>query len=42
VPTAIFLRAPAGVCGKALVFDLSGHPKAIGEWLPPPVPVIRG
>ena len=41
VPTAILSRATAGVCGKTLVLNLPGNPKAIGECLPPLVPAIR-
>jgi molybdopterin adenylyltransferase len=35
VPTAILSRATAGVCGKTLIVNLPGNPKAIAECLPP-------
>ena len=41
VPTAILSRATAGVCGKTLVLNLPGNPRAIGECLPPLIPAIR-
>ena len=33
VPTAILSRQTAGICGGALVINLPGQPKAIGECL---------
>ncbi len=41
VPTAILSRATAGVCGKTLIINLPGNPRAIGECLPPLIPAIR-
>lgn len=41
VPTAILSRATAGVCGRALVLNLPGNPKAIAECLPPLLPAIQ-
>lgn len=41
VPTAILSRATAGVCGRSLIVNLPGNPKAIGECLPPLIPAIR-
>ena len=40
VPTAILSRATAGVCGKSLIVNLPGNPKAIAECLPPLLPAI--
>ena len=40
VPTAILSRATAGVCGKTLIVNLPGNPKAIAECLPPLLPAI--
>jgi molybdopterin adenylyltransferase len=41
VPTAILSRATAGTRGRALIVNLPGQPKAIGECLPLVVPAIR-
>lgn len=41
VPTAILSRATAGTRGRALLINLPGNPRAIGECLPPLVPAIR-
>ncbi len=41
VPTAILSRATAGICGRALIVNLPGNPKAIAECLPPLLPAIR-
>jgi molybdopterin adenylyltransferase len=41
VPTAILSRATAGICGRTLILNLPGNPKAIGECLPPLIPAIR-
>lgn len=41
VPTAILSRATAGVCGRALIINFPGNPKAIAECLPPLIPAIR-
>ncbi len=40
VPTAILSRATAGTRGRALILNLPGNPRAIGECLPPLVPAI--
>jgi molybdopterin adenylyltransferase len=40
VPTAILSRATAGICGKTLIVNLPGNPKAIAECLPPLLPAI--
>lgn len=40
VPTAILSRATAGICGKTLILNLPGNPRAIGECLPPLLPAI--
>jgi molybdopterin adenylyltransferase len=40
VPTAILSRATAGVCGRTLIVNLPGNPKAIAECLPPLLPAI--
>ncbi len=40
VPTAILSRATAGICGKSLIINLPGNPKAIAECLPPLMPAI--
>jgi len=40
VPTAILSRAIAGVRGRTLIINLPGHPRAIGECLPPLIPAI--
>ncbi len=42
VPTAILSRATAGICGKTLIVNLPGNPKAIAECLPPLLPAIAG
>ncbi|HEY1719514.1 MAG TPA: molybdopterin adenylyltransferase [Verrucomicrobiae bacterium] len=39
-PTAILSRATAGVCGKTLIVNLPGNPRAIAECLPPLLPAI--
>jgi molybdopterin adenylyltransferase len=41
VPTAILSRATAGTRGRALILNLPGNPRAVGECLPPLVPAIR-
>ena len=41
VPTAILSRSTAGTRGKALIVNLPGNPKAIGECLPLVIPAIR-
>ena len=41
VPTAILSRATAGTRGRALIINLPGNPRAIGECLPPLLPAIR-
>ena len=41
VPTSILSRATAGTRGRALIVNLPGQPKAIGECLPLVVPAIR-
>lgn len=41
VPTAILTRATAGIRGSTLILNLPGHPRAIGECLPPLIPAIR-
>ncbi len=41
VPTAILSRSTAGTRGRALIVNLPGNPKAIGECLPLIVPAIR-
>jgi molybdopterin adenylyltransferase len=41
VPTSILSRATAGTRGRALIVNLPGNPKAIGECLPLVVPAIR-
>ncbi len=41
VPTAILSRATAGTRGTALIVNLPGNPKAIGECLPLLLPAIR-
>ena len=40
VPTAILSRATAGVRGRALIINLPGRPRSIGECLPLLVPAI--
>lgn len=40
VPTAILSRATAGICGRTLIINLPGNPKAIAECLPPLMPAI--
>jgi len=40
VPTAILSRQTAGICGKALVVNLPGQPKAIAECLDAVFPAI--
>lgn len=40
VPTAILSRATAGICGRTLIVNLPGNPKAIAECLPPLLPAI--
>jgi molybdopterin adenylyltransferase len=40
VPTSILSRATAGSRGRALIVNLPGNPKAIGECLPLVVPAI--
>jgi molybdopterin adenylyltransferase len=39
-PTAILSRATAGVCGKSLIVNLPGNPKAVAECLPMLLPAI--
>ncbi len=41
VPTAILSRATAGTRGRALIVNLPGNPRAIGECLPLLLPAIR-
>lgn len=41
VPTAILSRSTAGTRGRALIVNLPGNPKAIGECLPLLLPAIR-
>lgn len=41
VPTAILSRATAGTRGRALIVNLPGNPRAIGECLPLVMPAIR-
>jgi len=41
VPTAILSRSTAGTRGRALIVNLPGNPKAIGECLPLVLPAIR-
>ncbi len=41
VPTAILSRATAGTRGRALIVNLPGNPKAIGECLPLVLPAVR-
>ena len=41
VPTAILSRATAGICGRTLILNLPGNPKAIAACLPPLIPAIR-
>jgi len=41
VPTAILSRATAGTRGQALIVNLPGNPRAIGECLPLVLPAIR-
>ena len=41
VSTSILSRATAGTRGRALIVNLPGQPKAIGECLPLVVPAIR-
>ncbi len=41
VPTAILSRATAGICGRTLILNLPGNPRAMGECLPPLIPAIR-
>lgn len=40
VPTAILSRATAGTRGSALIVNLPGNPRAIGECLPLVIPAI--
>ena len=40
VKTAILSRATAGICGRSLIVNLPGRPRAIGECLPLLVPAI--
>lgn len=40
VPTAILSRATAGTCGRSLIVNLPGSPRAIGECLPLLLPAI--
>lgn len=40
VPTAILSRQTAGICGKALIVNLPGQPKAIKECLDAVMPAI--
>ncbi|HEX8310386.1 MAG TPA: molybdopterin-binding protein, partial [Chthoniobacteraceae bacterium] len=40
VKTSILSRATAGTRGRALIVNLPGNPKAIGECLPMLVPAI--
>jgi molybdopterin adenylyltransferase len=40
VPTAILSRQTAGICGQALIVNLPGQPKAIGECLDAVFPAI--
>lgn len=40
VPTSILSRATAGTCGRALIVNLPGNPRAIGECLPLVLPAI--
>lgn len=42
VPTAILSRATAGICGKTLIVNLPGNPKAIAECLRPLLPAMAG
>jgi molybdopterin adenylyltransferase len=39
-PRAILSRATAGVCGKSLIVNLPGNPKAVAECLPLLLPAI--
>ncbi|MGJ8632686.1 MAG: molybdopterin adenylyltransferase [Luteolibacter sp.] len=41
VPTSILSRSTAGTRGGALIVNLPGNPKAIGECLPMVIPAIR-
>jgi molybdopterin adenylyltransferase len=41
VPTAILSRSTAGTRGRALIVNLPGNPRAIGECLPLIAPAIR-
>ena len=41
VPTAILSRATAGTRAGALIINLPGNPRAIGECLPMLIPAIR-
>lgn len=40
VPTAILSRQTAGICGKGLIVNLPGQPRAIGECLDAVFPAI--
>lgn len=40
VPTAILSRQTAGICGKALIINLPGQPKAIKECLDAVMPAV--
>ena len=40
VPTAILSRQSAGICGKCLIINLPGQPKAIKECLEPVFPAV--
>jgi molybdopterin adenylyltransferase len=40
VPTAILSRATAGTCGRTLIVNLPGNPRAIGECLPLVLPAV--
>jgi molybdopterin adenylyltransferase len=40
VPTSILSRATAGTCGKTLIVNLPGNPRAIGECLPLLLPAM--
>jgi molybdopterin adenylyltransferase len=40
VPTAILSRATAGTCGRTLIVNLPGNPRAVGECLPLLLPAI--
>lgn len=40
VKTAILSRATAGVCGRSLIVNLPGNPRAVGECLPLILPAI--